>query len=102
PPPSHSHLHSFPTRRSSDLLFAPVDVAQDSATELSPGIALRLAGAAGGPGLLNRSLKSVCTAASPSRLTPKISSTVRSSEPCVRSEEHTSELQSLAYLVCRL
>src|SRR2546425_6855856 len=22
--------------------------------------------------------------------------------PCVRSEEHTSELQSLAYLVCRL
>src|SRR6266545_8037145 len=25
-----------------------------------------------------------------------------SSPPCARSEEHTSELQSLAYLVCRL
>src|SRR2546425_8594113 len=24
------------------------------------------------------------------------------SSPCTRSEEHTSELQSLAYLVCRL
>src|SRR5256714_5081986 len=30
----------------------------------------------------------------PARLTPK--------ELCLRSEEHTSELQSLAYLVCRL
>src|SRR2546425_1903921 len=27
---------------------------------------------------------------------------VRGSNPCGRSEEHTSELQSLAYLVCRL
>src|SRR2546425_5393206 len=26
----------------------------------------------------------------------------RRAGPCVRSEEHTSELQSLAYLVCRL
>src|ERR1041384_8418275 len=28
--------------------------------------------------------------------------TPASHSPCLRSEEHTSELQSLAYLVCRL
>src|SRR2546425_8364256 len=31
-----------------------------------------------------------------------IPSALASSPPAVRSEEHTSELQSLAYLVCRL
>src|ERR1035441_10996568 len=38
------------------------------------------------------------------KTTPRIpsTSTVRRSEPVSRSEEHTSELQSLRHLVCRL
>src|SRR2546425_5595047 len=43
----------------------------------------------------------LCEAACPSRVITVISSEVEG-EPMKRSEEHTSELQSLAYLVCRL
>src|SRR5205823_12831229 len=60
-------LHSFPTRRSSDLNVespSPARIRRISAYPSSPGIAM-----SGEDG---------------------------------RSEEHTSELQSLAYLVCRL
>src|SRR5205823_10979916 len=39
------------------------------------------------------------TAARMARIAPK---SFRSRSACHRSEEHTSELQSLAYLVCRL
>src|SRR5687767_15518949 len=35
-------------------------------------------------------------------LTPALVKTVMERRPFPRSEEHTSELQSLAYLVCRL
>src|SRR6266404_9070999 len=38
---------------------------------------------------------------SPHRWPPRFGSS-RSAPACWRSEEHTSELQSLAYLVCRL
>src|SRR5687767_15410281 len=38
----------------------------------------------------------------PGRSTPLPRSATRSEGSCTRSEEHTSELQSLAYLVCRL
>src|SRR5437899_4152449 len=58
----HGDLHSFPTRRSSDL--------------------------------------SVCAPALPRRRTRR--SSHRSRSPRARSEEHTSELQSLRHLVCRL
>src|SRR5437762_9447098 len=57
----HRDLHSFPTRRSSDLL--------------QPGDLIVI-----GPALFE----------------------VRASAPAPRSEEHTSELQSPMYLVCRL
>src|SRR5437762_9967150 len=66
---AHRDLHSFPTRRSSDLM------------------------------------RSICGS---SLIAGNSSSTVRSSERrrsmrrFVRSEEHTSELQSPMYLVCRL
>src|SRR2546425_9067149 len=42
------------------------------------------------------------TSRRPTRGTSPPSRTSRSRWPLVRSEEHTSELQSLAYLVCRL
>src|SRR5262249_62414246 len=61
------HLHSFPTRRSSDL-------AADAALS--------------------------CAVATPSRLALSTTSIARAISP--RSEEHTSELQSLTNLVCRL
>src|SRR2546425_5250804 len=37
-----------------------------------------------------------------SRIWRKVASPLRSTTGSMRSEEHTSELQSLAYLVCRL
>src|SRR5205814_7955327 len=80
-------LHSFPTRRSSDLF--------DSAA--FRGIAARYGRAPAGPsnrwgaraGLPSGS-RSSCR-----RKTPDTMS-------AIRSEEHTSELQSLRHLVCRL
>src|SRR5687767_15443476 len=70
-------LHSFPTRRSSDLPGPVVQLA--AAAPRDPAVA----GAAGAGGLLPPEPR-------PDRQHPP------------RSEEHTSELQSLAYLVCRL
>src|SRR5205823_8912266 len=91
-------LPSFPTRRSSDLLGLGLD-------EIEKGLATlrHLAGRFGrgaGPGLAPRNLldltdgpKGSGRAAFQGSLDEVVSD---------RSEEHTSELQSLAYLVCRL
>src|SRR5687767_16040589 len=68
----HRYLHSFPTRRSSDLVVHPARVIDPDTRWLGSRSLRRGADAAGEPGGLGR------------------------------SEEHTSELQSLAYLVCRL
>src|SRR5205823_13988959 len=89
----HRYLHSFPTRRSSDLDDDAWAVQRDGAqqpteTSLPPAhvrhrfvtVPPRPAGAVS------------------SRLRPQWRRWPRRS----RSEEHTSELQSLAYLVCRL
>src|SRR5687767_15547604 len=43
-----------------------------------------------------------CTATSPSMTATREPSSPALTRKTVRSEEHTSELQSLAYLVCRL
>src|SRR5437868_15445077 len=66
---AHRPLHSFPTRRSSDLdlLSATVDAEAHSA-----------------------------------ELAERLNRTLSPSESAVRSEEHTSELQSRFDLVCRL
>src|SRR5438045_8079322 len=63
----HGDLHSFPTRRSSDL------------------------------GRSRRGRRTRARAGP-----PPSGSRARSSRPAARSEEHTSELQSLRHLVCRL
>src|SRR5205823_11869412 len=70
-------LHSFPTRRSSDLIVA--EALDERRCEL---IQLRATHELQCLGALFRLM--------PERLNQ------------IRSEEHTSELQSLAYLVCRL
>src|SRR5205823_14493788 len=67
----HRNLHSFPTRRSSDLVQKwTVSTVDLTCTYFDKSNKIML-----------------------EEQIPKIS---------VRSEEHTSELQSLAYLVCRL
>src|SRR5262245_63919197 len=68
---AHPDLHSFPTRRSSDLSAAGSWARAQSCSRLSDE--------------------------------PLICRRVRSRAACgCRSEEHTSELQSLRHLVCRL
>src|SRR5207302_5214305 len=76
---AHSHLHSFPTRRSSDLTARRLTITTRSN---APGKSCRL------------------------RLSP-MAGVPRLAELChlplhLRSEEHTSELQSRENLVCRL
>src|SRR5205823_12341034 len=73
-------LHSFPTRRSSDL--------RSTADRTSSSCRWR-------PGKL--SMRRCRTARRWKRC-----SRARACSVAARSEEHTSELQSLAYLVCRL
>src|SRR5687767_15433736 len=80
-------LHSFPTRRSSDLADrpdTPYSAARDGFFNPFNGIA-----GANNPNVVG--------AIGSGRVWSRIRSRV-----AARSEEHTSELQSLAYLVCRL
>src|SRR5205823_14467163 len=70
-PPPHRDLHSFPTRRSSDLLRPDL--------------------------FTNQNVRKADNAVLLCRLADAMLEGRRG-----RSEEHTSELQSLAYLVCRL
>src|SRR5205823_13397015 len=96
--PSHDP-HSFPTRRSSDLR-AHSAPERDMATEYAPG-------RVGQSGVQVRAVRR-----HRSRERDDLEGTVKNVRILgtrdadrgarQRSEEHTSELQSLAYLVCRL
>src|SRR5205807_9066337 len=89
--PSHSVLHSFPTRRSSDLGRVGLMVsALVIATELSRPVT----GVQGKP-LCALRIPLICQ---PPKTLPIQSARVRKTG----SEEHTSELQSPCNLVCRL
>src|SRR5205823_10686973 len=102
---SHAHslaLHSFPTRRSSDLnsKFRNLGelLVKDGLSHTIIGLGREMNGSwyewserhapASDPDAYIRAWRQIVT-------------TMRS-VPGQRSEEHTSELQSLAYLVCRL
>src|SRR5205823_12730672 len=86
--PPHRDLHSFPTRRSSDLSW----------TRATSGFCSGPASASG----------TSSSRESRRRISARRRRSRRSRTPdshpttSTRSEEHTSELQSLAYLVCRL
>src|SRR5205823_13014507 len=96
--PDHPHLHSFPTRRSSDL-------ARHRGVR-QPALGLRLE--VRRRRLLHELLMTPLDRAL--ALVQMDDATFRVAEDLdldvarrlERSEEHTSELQSLAYLVCRL
>src|SRR5205823_12862178 len=84
----HFALHSFPTRRSSDLRPALLRCVEEASDRTPRPVVDR--------GVLRRwlpplSVSPIC------RIETSGAQLGRS-----RSEEHTSELQSLAYLVCRL
>src|SRR5205823_9301518 len=86
-------LHSFPTRRSSDLSFQrglPVDARAVSPAPAEEPVAFAHGNRRVRPGI---GIQRVPGIGSPD---------VRADRAPLRSEEHTSELQSLAYLVCRL
>src|SRR5690606_41136360 len=93
----HRHLHSFPTRRSSDLAdvgmvivaFKTTNGLQENHLNILQNIGIT-------GGYTYPTLGMVAQ--------PMTAGQVRalSTNPAVRSEEHTSELQSRENLVCRL
>src|SRR5205814_10724928 len=83
----HPHLHSFPTRRSSDLAVLTISDSRTLADDRS------------GDTLVDRLTKAGHILAA--------RDIIRDDKEIIvahlhRSEEHTSELQSLRHLVCRL
>src|SRR5205814_10053987 len=84
----HSYLHSFPTRRSSDLLVPRA--------EKRPSCRAARSSKAGASLCMKKIRLKIKLWAS------KIKSWRRFRGAGTRSEEHTSELQSLRHLVCRL
>src|SRR5205823_12328844 len=101
-PPNPRYLPSFPTRRSSDLLRGQEREPSRRWGQLAicPGLANH--GKCGtavedhhrsNPGSLRRGS---------GRHSSQIRLNLLEIKSFLRSEEHTSELQSLAYLVCRL
>src|SRR5205823_14135477 len=100
-PAAPTDLHSFPTRRSSDLACGTAKIA---ANITSPR---RRRDAPVIPTLPPISkLSAVCPVTTPPAVRRPTLSNYNASlsrrDRRARSEEHTSELQSLAYLVCRL
>src|SRR5205823_11937812 len=95
-------LHSFPTRRSSDLFekdeWLP-DERKDQSDERT--VPLPSSPASGGARLLlsAETGSRACCLRPPGTKPPDRLPSERSDTSSARSEEHTSELQSLAYLV---
>src|SRR5205814_9628755 len=93
----HLHLHSFPTRRSSDLsdveIVAISNSTYESAEKFCQENVPNAVPIANWPDLVALPDIDIVWIGTP----PYMHSAVT-----VRSEEHTSELQSLRHLVCRL
>src|SRR5205823_14815818 len=99
---AHPDLHSFPTRRSSDLRNASTDSSVETGeshatNDLSAFVGLDTAGdtSIGGADVSGVTGENVQDGNNTATRTQ--AATASSGD---RSEEHTSELQSLAYLVC--
>src|SRR5205823_13461903 len=98
----HQQLPSFPTRRSSDLHAAVQGFERNRACaraigcpdHVTPTEVKRLTG--------EKELERIGEILEPKSHFVRAVNRSIGSPQAVRSEEHTSELQSLAYLVCRL
>src|SRR5205823_14778293 len=93
-------LHPFPTRRSSDLSFCTTGRSFWISCSCKPIVSVETT--------TRSPRRSACNAAGSRYASdlpvpvPASTTRWRCSDNAARSEEHTSELQSLAYLVCRL
>src|SRR5207244_5094338 len=101
--PSSTHvLDSFPTRRSSDLAVDPSKV-QEVLEWKSPTSVTEIRSFLGLAGYYRRFIQDFSKIAKPmTKLLQKEAKFNWTSDCEVRSEEHTSELQSPDHLVCRL
>src|SRR5207253_3463023 len=95
----HLVLHSFPTRRSSDLAFRAlvsfdaVDACLHAVDQTDASLI---------PGAM-RAMRNLHDPRAVDGLIERLNRSAASSlHPFIRSEEHTSELQSRGHLVCRL
>src|SRR5207253_10265225 len=98
----HIYLHSFPTRRSSDLIFSRrTDSFVIESIELSPVTA---SGKADAEALTIGDQRAqplhfwIAASGDRARMGKVVAAEIAS---LLRSEEHTSELQSRGHLVCR-
>src|SRR5690606_39861839 len=96
----HRHLHSFPTRRSSDLLVARLPVR--AAGRGAATVVLRVPRAGRLTGATRTSGRTAAGGALLLRPAGLLVGVVGARGRALRSEEHTSELQSRENLVCRL
>src|SRR5205823_12110538 len=98
----HPDLHSFPTRRSSDLGVSACALAAGATrsenTSSTPVIWLIDPTAMPSN---SRNVRASARTGTPRAWAASGSIDANSNGRPIRSEEHTSELQSLAYLVCR-
>src|SRR5205823_13133367 len=95
---AHLFLHSFPTRRSSDLRELGAVAPTPGLVEVARHVAVRVVVEDERDhvdAVLHRGRQLLRVVEEPT--VPR-----DGDDRTVRSEEHTSELQSLAYLVCRL
>src|SRR5690606_39820134 len=92
--PYSRDLHSFPTRRSSDLRRISFGATMGTDNMVLPTAISNSA--------VKVSLVMICLSSSTLAKIIIINALVCSSQPIIRSEEHTSELQSRENLVCRL
>src|SRR5438093_1359177 len=98
---SHHHvLHSFPTRRSSDLSYFGLD--QPLPLQYWNWLTSLLRGDAGYSIRTGRPVFLEIAQRLPATLELALAATAIALAVGLRSEEHTSELQSLTNLVCRL
>src|SRR5437899_8710874 len=97
---AHRDLHSFPTRRSSDLEVYEHLVFEGEHIPLAtlPGMRERTLTISSGGKTFSFTGWKVGWVCGPAELV----TAVRAVKQFLRSEEHTSELQSLRHLVCRL
>src|SRR5205823_14741569 len=95
-------LHSFPTRRSSDLPATRRPFFTIRIITNSPTANAAARGALGESTMLLAGLIPRPYRSSREPTTASFCRSIRPGPTPSRSEEHTSELQSLAYLVCRL
>src|SRR5206468_11577727 len=98
--PSHRHLHSFPTRRSSDLIEFQRLVRKMPVADEVMRYAVQLArtsrpSGANPPDFVKQYLNYGASLRASQFL-------ILGAKALARSEEHTSELQSRSDLVCRL